>query len=476
MKRLATVLFALCVLSALAEAQERRRNILMLIADDQGLDLGCYGNAVIQTPNLDKLATEGTRFTHAFATVASCSASRSVILTGLYNHTSGQFGHAHDPANLHTLPWVRSGPRLLKDHGYVTGVIGKLHVNPETVYPWDYQGAAAGAGGDNRNVAEMAQRARGFFTKYAQKPFYLHVGYSDPHRAGQGFGNDRDYPGVRRIRYDAAKVLVPAHLPDQPEVRQEIAEHYEAISRLDQGIGLILKALEETGLARDTLVLYVSDNGIPFAGAKTGLYDAGVRLPLLARSPDQKRRGVVNNAMVSWVDLVPTILEWAGAQPPARYQLPGRSFLPILEQENPAGWDQVFLSHTFHEITMYYPIRGARTRRHKYLRNLTPELEFPHASDLFESPTWQGIMRRADKMMGVRSVAAYLHRPAEELYDVQADPHEVRNLAADPEHRRALEDLRQRVNEFRLRTNDPWNMLSHQKGEAWAARQHAHAH
>ena len=117
---------------------------------------------------------------------------------------------------------------------------------------------------------------------------------------------------------------------------------------------------------------------------------------------------------------------------------------------------------------MYYPMRGIRTRRYKYIRNLTPELEFPHASDLFESPTWQGITRRRDKMMGVRSVADYLHRPAEELYDLQTDPHEVKNLAGDSQHRRTLEELRRRVEDFRKRTNDPWNMLSHQKGEAWA--------
>jgi N-sulfoglucosamine sulfohydrolase len=342
----------LCLFAAICSGQGTLKNVLLLVADDQGLDLGCYGNRAIQTPNLDRLAAEGVRFSHAFASVASCSASRSVILTGLYNHTNGQFGHAHDPANLQTHPWVESVPRLLQKHGYVTGVIGKLHVNPEAVYTWDYQGASPGAGGGNRNVWDMAQKARQFFTKYAGKPFYLHVGYSDPHRAAKGFGNDKDYPGVRRIAYDPAKVLVPAHLPDRPEVRQELAEHYEAISRLDQGVGLILKALEESGLAANTLVLYLSDNGIPFAGAKTGLYDAGVRLPLLVRSPQLKRKGIVNSAMVSWVDLAPTILEWTGARPPARYQLPGRSFLGILGEENPPGWDAVFLSHPFHEITM----------------------------------------------------------------------------------------------------------------------------
>jgi len=458
---------AAALTAGLCLAQPAHKSVLMLVADDQGLDLGCYGNPVIQTPNLDRLAADGVRFTHAFATVASCSASRSVILTGLYNHTNGQFGHAHDPANLQTHPWVRSIPRLLQDAGYATGVIGKLHVNPPAVYPWDYQ--SGDSLGGNRDVAAMARQAREFFQKHAGRPFYLHVGYSDPHRAAQGFANDRDYPGIRKVTYDPAKVRVPAHLPDQPEVRKELAEHYQAISRLDQGVGLILDALRDTGREGDTLVIYVSDNGIPFAGAKTGLYDAGVRLPLLVRSPGRKGGGRLNHAMVNWADLAPTILEWTGAPAPAGYKLPGRSFLPILEQENAPGWDQVFLSHTFHEITMYYPMRGVRTRRYKFIRNLVPDIEFPHASDLFESPTWQGIMRRGDTMMGIRTVAGYLRRTPEELYDLEVDPHEVRNLARDPEHQKIVEDLRGRVEQFRIRTNDPWRMLSHQRGEKWAA-------
>lgn len=206
---------------------------------------------------------------------------------------------------------------------------------------------------------------------------------------------------------------MPAFLPDAPEVRQELSEHFQAVSRLDQGIGLVLKELQAAEKAQDTLVIYVSDNGIPFPGAKTNLYDAGVHLPLIIRSPHQSKRGLVNHAMVSWIDMVPTILDWAKTKGPG-YVLPGRSIPPVLEQENASGWDEVYLSHTFHEITMYYPSRGVRTRKFKYLLNLFPGLEFPHASDLYASPTWQGLLKRGDQMMGKRSVNAYLFRPAEE--------------------------------------------------------------
>ncbi|MBI3282155.1 MAG: sulfatase [Acidobacteria bacterium] len=336
-------------------AQRRPHNILLLIADDLGLHTGAYGDRTAVMPNLDRLAREGVRFTSAFCTTASCSASRSVILTGLHNHANGHYGHAHSVHNLHLLPHVRPLPDLLKDAGYRTGVIGKMHVNPVERFRWDLN-----AQENDRDVLSMAERARRFIAASAGRPWYLHVGYGDPHRAASGFAN-RDYTGVKRTRFNPAKVPVPSFLPDNEPTRREIAEYYEASNRLDQGIGMMLELLRETGQLANTLILFLSDNGMAFPNAKTNVYDAGLHLPLVMRSPAQSRRGLVNNAMVSWVDLLPTALDWAGAKPPD-YPVHGRSFLPVLEQENPSGWDQVYFSHTFHEITMYYPMRGTRTR------------------------------------------------------------------------------------------------------------------
>jgi N-sulfoglucosamine sulfohydrolase len=436
-------------------ARPAQRNVLLLISDDQGLDAGCYGNSVIKTPNQDKLASEGVVFTHAFATVASCSASRSVILTGLFNHTNGQFGHAHAPANLHTHANVQSVPRILRGRGYRTGIIGKYHVQPDEVYPFEYR-VLTGLKG-NRDVGAMAEKAREFFAAKDDRPFFLVIGYSDPHRAREDFANNGDYQGVNRIRYRPQDVRVPAYLPDQPEVREELAEYYEAVSRLDQGIGMVLKALDETGKADNTLVIYISDNGIPFPGAKTTLYDPGIHLPMIVRSPVQKKRGVVNDAMVSWLDIAPTVLDWAGATP--RQEMPGRSFLPVLEQEHPQGWDTVFASHVFHEITMYYPMRVVRTRRYKLIWNLAYQLPYPFASDLWASATWQGILRRGDTMMGRRPVDAYLHRPEYELYDLESDPDEVHNLADNAAYRDVLADLKSRIRRMMETTDDPWVVM-----------------
>ncbi|MDX1979672.1 MAG: sulfatase [Bryobacteraceae bacterium] len=441
-------------------AQSRRqKNVLLLIADDLGLHTGAYGDRTAQTPNLDRLASEGVLFNNAFCTTASCSASRSVILSGLQNHANGQYGHAHGEHHMAYLPPVKPFPSLLKDAGYRTGYMAKLHVEPEARFRWDMAKPHNG-----RSVHEMAGFARQFIQSAGSQNWYLHVGFTDPHRAAKGFANQQ-YPGVKWNPFDPAKVKVPSYLPDSQPVREEVAEYYQAANRLDQGIGFFLDVLKETGQLDNTLVIFMSDNGMPFANAKTNCYDAGMHLPLIVRSPGQSRRGIRNNAMVNWTCIAPTILDWAGANGPG-YPLHGRSFLPVLEQENPTGWDEVHFSHTFHEITMYYPMRGMRNRRYKYIRNLFPELEFPHASDLWASKTWQDVLKNGDRaMVGGRPVGKYLHRTGEELYDITADPDELNNLAGAAPHQAALEEMRRKVTAYRRETRDPWMILSQYKGE-----------
>jgi N-sulfoglucosamine sulfohydrolase len=163
--------------------------------------------------------------------------------------------------------------------------------------------------------------------------------------------------------------------------------------------------------------------------------------------------------MVSWIDITPTILDWAGAAAPADYRflpLPGRSLLPILESENPAGWDRVFATHSFHEINQYYPIRSLRTRKYSYFHNLEPSLEVPIASDVALSPSWKAIVSTPGARLGKRALEAFRHRPGEELYDLDADPDEVINLAGDAAHASALADLRRQLAAWRTATHDPW--------------------
>jgi N-sulfoglucosamine sulfohydrolase len=425
------------------------KNVVLLVADDLGMQVGCYGDPVAKTPNIDALATSGTRFTNGFASVASCSPSRATMLTGMPTHQSGQYGLAHADHNFHSFNKTKGLPALLAPAGYRSGVIAKLHVLPKESYPFD-----AEMPGNGRNPVQIAEQAQKFLADTGDKPFFLLVGFTDPHRAAKGFANDGKYPpAVPVVKFDPKTVPVPYHLPDSPEVRAELAEYYQSVARMDHGVGMVLKVLEDAKKLDDTLVIFLSDNGIPFPGAKTTLYDSGIHLPLVIRKPGQKP-GVTCTAMASWTDLAPTILDWAGAKPSA--ELRGRSLLPVLEQENPSGWDEVYGSHQFHEVTMYYPMRAVRTREYKYVLNLANALEYPHASDLWGSDSWQGILKRGDKMMGQKSVEAFLRRPKEELYDLRSDPNELKNVAGEAGYQQQLVQLRTKLQAWRDQTKDPW--------------------
>lgn len=445
----------------------KQKNVLLIISDDHGIDqLGCYGNEKIQTPSLDKLASEGTRFTNAHSVVASCSASRGVILSGLYPHQNGQYGHLHNWHHFSLLDYVETIPSLLKNNGYRTGIIGKVHVGSKSnlefdyiVYPKEIMGA--------RDAKKIADKTDEFFNQEKEKPFFLLVGYSDPHRDAKGmtnmknvenfsgFANDEKYEGVTPTKYKHEDVHVPNFLPDIPEVREELADQYEAITRMDKSIGWIIENLKKSGRFEETLIIYISDNGIPFPGAKTTVYKSGLHLPMIVNSPTVKRNGVVNNSMISYVDFLPTILEWTNSEKP-KYDLPGNSFLNILEKEDDSSREAVFGSHTFHEVTMFYPMRTIITKKYQYILNLFPELIYPFATDLFVSKTWQAILDKKLEKMGERKTYNYLYRPKEELYDLTRDPVEAVNLVNDPDYENVLKELRKELQKMRENTDDHW--------------------
>jgi N-sulfoglucosamine sulfohydrolase len=307
---------------------------------------------------------------------------------------------------------------------------------------------------NGRNGAVIAAEANKFIEASGEKPFFLLVGFTDPHRAKIGFDSTVSYKGVPQVTIDPKDVTIPYHLSDTPEVRADLADYYGSIARLDFGVGAVLQAIKDAKQSDNTLVIFLSDNGIPFPGAKTTLYDAGVHLPLIIHDPTQKARGVVTNAMASWTDIAPTILDWAGVkQPPAML---GKSLLPVLAQEVVKERDTVFGSHQFHEITMYYPMRMIRTRTHKLIRNLAHPLQFPFASDIYNSPSWQGVLNRNDTMLGKRPREAFEHRPKEELFDMIKDPDELHNVADESAYAGILKDLRAKLKEWQTATKDPW--------------------
>jgi N-sulfoglucosamine sulfohydrolase len=373
-------------------------------------------------------------------------------------------------------------PGILKKKGYKTGLIGKLHVASKSNLEFDFRVNAKDIMG-NRDAKRIAEYAGDFFNLDKEKPFFLLVGYSDPHREDQGptdmknfenfsgFANDKVYRGVTPTKYKPADVHVPEFLPDIPEVREELADQYESVSRLDTGIGWVLENLQKSGRYDETLIIYISDNGIPFPGAKTTVYDSGTRVPMIVGSPEITKGGVVNTAMVSFVDLMPTILDWTETKLP-RYTLPGKSFRAILNNAADPTRSEVYASHTFHEVTMFYPMRSIRTRKYRYILNLYPELEFPFATDLFVSRTWQGILKRKLGVMGKRSTNAYLYRPKEELYDIENDPVESVNLAGDARYSGVLQELRNKLNDMRNMTDDPWLINDHYSVNSKLFRRH----
>ncbi len=479
-----------------AEPPFAKRNVVLFVADDHSPDMGCYGNSVIRTPNMDRLAKEGTRFSHAFCTTASCSASRSVILTGLQNHANGHYGHQHSYHKFSSFDNIVSLPVYLHHAGYRTARCGKYHVAPEPVY--QFSTVIAGPG---RNPVQMAENCRGFIEQISDRPFFLYFCTDDPHRSGDfadelphrpnRFGNpapgSAGYQGVTESAYDPREVRVPGFLPDTPPARAELAQYYQSISRIDQGVGRLMQILREAGKLDETLFLYISDHGIAMPNAKTTLYEGGMLSPCVMRNPYAAARGVTSNAMISWTDLAPTILDFAGAldretgtvkkeileripanksrsdpqttQAVRRGQFHGRSFLSLAGQESAPGWDAVYASHTFHEIQMYYPMRVVRERRYKLIWNIAHPLPYPFASDLWAAPTWQAQYQQGmEAPYGPRTVRDYIYRPQFEFFDLQNDPNERENLAADPKHAALLEEFKDKLRAFQKRTADPWIM------------------
>ncbi|MEX0767022.1 MAG: sulfatase [Microthrixaceae bacterium] len=449
-----------------------RPNIVMIVADDHGREaVGCYGNPVVSTPNIDALADRGVRFENAFCTTASCSASRSVILSGLHNHTNRTFGLIHDPHNFSMSSQVVTLPALMKQAGYRTGRMGKKHYQPEELFPFDFDPPEWGTDEDilrHRDDLWLAERCEDFVQ--GEAPYFLYWCSHDPHRNWEradhplrpdDFGNPSvSFPGDRETPVDPEQVIVPPWLADLPEVRAELAEYYQSIARLDRGVGRLVDLIRQSGTDRDTIVLYLSDNGGAFPVAKTTLYEPGMQLPLIvARIPPLNGAplsvdGSSCSALVTWADLAPTVLDLAGAKELGSHMF-GDSMCPLLEQPESAGREHVFASHCFHQVTNYYPMRVVRSQRYKFIYNIAWKLDFPTASDIHMSASWQSTLRESSTL-GQREVDAYVHRPRFELYDLQEDPSELHNLAEEEDRAAQVADFVTLLQNFQIETSDPW--------------------
>lgn len=274
-------------------------------------------------------------------------------------------------------------------------------------------------------------------------------------------------PDWKPIHYSPEDVIVPYFVQDTPAARQDIANQYTTISRLDQGIGLILEELRQAGFEDNTLVIYSSDNGIPFPTGRTNLFDPGMAEPCLVSSPHTPERwGQESDAMVSLLDIVPTVLDWFGLDYPTYkllgpnpVQLTGKSVLPVLKEEPQSGWDTVFASHNLHEVTMYYPMRVIRNTTFKLIHNLNYKMPFPIDQDFFVSPTYQDLLNRTEEgkpTRWFRTLDQYYYRPQWELYDLKNDPEELTNLYGKPAYQDVIMELHGKLNAWQNKTDDPW--------------------
>ena len=492
MMRLFSIIWILLLLSCISPdkdeervVEQKRPNIVLIVADDHGMnDLGCYGNMAIKTPNLDYLASEGLRFTRAYSTAPSCTASRSVILTGLYNHLNGLYGHEHSYHHFRAHDYLKSLPVYLSELGnYETLRIGKYHVAPESVFKFDHALKANG-----RNPVAMADTVGMYLKTKNPGPFFLYYCTQDPHRGGgrvensvykpDRFGNkDQGYPGVQPFTIAPEDIPVPGYLPDLDETRAELEQYYQSVNRVDQGVGRLIEHLKANKLWDNTIIVYISDNGIAFPGAKTNVYEPGIKLPCLVKNTHSQLKGTVSDALINWADITPTLLDLAGILPQSQGLLAesfadvqlnninlktaikdfhGTSFKPLLLGEGGEGRDETYASHTFHEITMYYPMRSVITRDFKLIWNIANRLPYPHASDLWESATWQGALKKGVARYGQRAIEDYTFRPEFELYDLANDPYESNNLAENYQYAEIFNTLKDRLKGFQQGTNDPW--------------------
>ncbi|NOY80887.1 MAG: sulfatase [Kiritimatiellaeota bacterium] len=431
---------------AALSAPSSRPNILVIVAEDMAPSLSCYGDKQVATPHLDKLADAGVRFETAWVTQASCSPSRASLLTGLYPHQNGQVGLSHYgyrmPRGLPNLA------RSLRAAGYVTGIIGKLHVEPSADFPFDYRGLRHT---ETRHVKRVRDDAGRFLEHAAGRPFFLYLNLMDVHAP---FKAQVDGVPARPTRPEDMRPW-PFIGFDHLELRRRMADYYNGVRRVDAAVGLLRDLLRRRGLERQTLVVFLGDHGPAFCRAKLSCYDAGLRVPLLITWPGRIPRGCSFRAPISTVDLFPTLLAAAGATVPTG--LPGEDLVPLVSGGRAADERPVFGEYTAHGPANYYPRRTVRDGRwHLILNLLAADTKRPGGGAVDGCPALRLSRTDACKDPGVRAAwERYSRPPRLELYDLRNDLGELRNLAGDPEFKAVRDRLLACLEAWRRQTRDP---------------------
>jgi len=406
---------------------DRRPNVLWLISEDTGPEFGCYGYPLVTTPNVDRLAREGARFTNACTTGAVCSASRSAFMTGMYQTTIGAHNHRSHRKDGYTLPDdIYVFTKYFRDAGYYTAICG-----PHKKTDWNFKPKVKPYDGNKWEDLKTHQ------------PFFAQYQFGETHRK---FKHCPDHP------IDPAQVTLPPYYPDHPVAREDWALYLETVNVLDQKIGEVLAMLERDGLAENTIVFYFGDHGRAHARGKQWLYDGGIHVPLVIRAPGIVEPGTVVDELVSAIDFAPTCLKLCGIEPPKHMQ--GRVFLGP-ERDPPR--DVLFAARDRCDETVDR-IRCVRDKRWKYIRNFMPERPYlqlnRYKERMYPMIPLMRQLHKEGKLTPAQELFMAERRPEEELYDLQADPWEIHNLADDPGCRDVLLAMRKRLEQWIIETDD----------------------
>ncbi len=435
-------------------SDDSRPNLVLIIADDMNWDdCGVYGHPAIHTPNIDQLASEGLRFEHAYLTTNSCSPSRSSILMGKYPHNTGaEQLHWPVPAGSETFAGE------LKDSGYYTAAAGKWHLGDAVrdhfnrIYEASTAGFVLPSGEDGQPAKMVAAQPSGcedwekaIDERPSDKPFFLWLAALDPHR---------EYTqGSLEPPHSVEDVIVPPHLPDTPEVREDLRLYYDEIGRLDTYVGKVMAKLDAHDIAKNTLILFISDNGRPFPRDKTTLYDGGIRTPWIVRWPARVKAGGTTEALVSSIDIGATFLELAGVDAGTRGD-EGKSFASVLTNPGQSHREFAFAEDHWHDYEDHG--RCVVTTHFKLIRNDYADLPPTPSADAGRGLSWQAMLKLNEqgKLPPHQQTCFLAPRPKWELYDLERDPGELSNRIDDPAYAATKKRLIKALDDWTSETGD----------------------
>ncbi|MBN2000973.1 sulfatase [candidate division KSB1 bacterium] len=415
---------------------KKRPNVILIIGDDISWnDLGCYGHPAIRTPNIDRLAEEGVRFTNAFLTASSCSPSRCSIITGRYPHNTGA-AELHTPLPAGQVPF----PLRLKENGYYCAQAGKWHMGEETKRAFDEvrdNWGTADPGAEGEWLPLLQNRPK-------DRPFFMWFASIDAHRGW----DDK----ITLQRHDPNEVLVPKYLADAQPTRLDLAKYYDEIARLDDYLGRVEKELEKQGVADNTIIIFMADNGRPFPRCKTRVYDSGMKTPFIVKWTNGVKAGSVCKSLISTIDIGPTIMDLCGIPLESCFQ--GKSFVTLLGDPDQPFRTYVFAEHNWHDFEALE--RMVRSDRYLYVLNERPLFPNCGPADSNNSSSQKDLdsLAQTGKLTPEQEDIFLVPRSAEELFDLQKDPEQFINVAGDSAYTETLMEMRRILQLWRDETAD----------------------